>query len=236
MRLDQFVRRHLRVAGCVASAIMLAAEMPLAQVGIGQGLRVDAPTTSMKDRRDLNVVKQRFDFSCGAAALATLLRFGFGDSVTEQQILEELFNLLSEEEKTAARETGFSLLHLQRVALARGYQAEGFRLDRHSLSLLGGPVIVFLAPRGYKHFAVLRGVNGNRVHLADPSRGNMRQPVYAFLRDWLQADDTGIIFAVEPKSGLPAGKMPLLLPQGGRPLPEIMSARELLAVGNRLVR
>ena len=35
----------------------------------------------MKDLRDAGVVKQRFDFSCGAAALATMLRYGFGDEV-----------------------------------------------------------------------------------------------------------------------------------------------------------
>ena len=68
----------------------------------------------------------------------------------------------------------------------------------------------------------------------------MRMPLYAFLDTWLQNDGKGIIFVVEPKSGLPAGTMPLSLAgtaaERGLPYPEIMAAREMLAVGNTLVR
>jgi predicted double-glycine peptidase len=215
--------------------ILFAAQNSSAQIGIGRtGLRVDAPGTSMKDLRDQNLIKQRFDFSCGAAALATLLRFGFGDNVTERQILVDLFGLLSEEEKAVRRISGFSLLDLQRVAQAKDYNAQGFRLAPKQLPLLGGAVIVFIEPRGYKHFAVLRGMRGDRVYLADPSRGNIRMSVYNFLEDWLQDDGLGIIFVVEPKTGLPNDKTPLTLTQAGLPQPEIMTAREMLAVGNAL--
>ena len=212
-----------------------------AQIAIGgSGLRVEPPARSMKDLRDQDVVKQRFDFSCGSAALATLLRYGFGENVTEDRILDGLFDLPSEAEKADRRRTGFSLLDLQRVAQAQGYDAQGFRLEPDQLPMLGGPVIVFIEPRGYKHFAVLRGVRGNRVYLADPSRGNIRMPMYTFLDTWLQDDGKGIIFVIEPKSGLPAGTMPLSLTgtaaDRGLPYPELMAARELLAVGNALVR
>jgi predicted double-glycine peptidase len=37
--------------------------------------------------RDQNVVLQRFDYSCGAGALATLMRYYFGDAVSEEAIL-----------------------------------------------------------------------------------------------------------------------------------------------------
>jgi uncharacterized protein len=221
------------IIGCVFGLALAAA--PAAQIGIGSGVRVAPPAASMKDRRDENVVKQRFDFSCGAAALATLLHHGFGETVTEREILIQLFDLLSEEEKTVARSTGFSLLHLQRVAQARGYNAQGFRLEPGQLPKLNGPVLVFIEPRGYKHFAVLRGLRGDRVHLADPSRGNIRMPAYAFLQDWLQPDDKGIIFVVEPTTGLPPGRTALSLQQGPS-VPEMMSAREMLAIGNPLVR
>ena len=190
----------------------------------------------MKDLRDQGLVKQRVDFSCGAAALATILRYGFGEDVTEHEILVELFDLLSEEEKAAVRSTGFSLLHLQRVAQARGYKAEGFRLEPEQLAMLGGPVIVYIEPRGYQHFAVLRGVRGDRVYLADPSRGNIRLPEYAFRDGWLQNDGRGIIFVVEPKTGLPDSDVSLSLAKQWRPRPEVMTAREMLAVGNPLTR
>jgi hypothetical protein len=231
--------RHLKLLFLACGVIALTATSPSAQIGIGgSGLRADAPARSMKELRDQNVVRQRFDFSCGAAALATLLRYGFGENVTERQILDGLFDLPSDAEKDARRRTGFSLLDLQRVAQARGYMAEGYRLELSQLALLDGPVIVFIEPRGYKHFAVFRGIRGDRVHLADPSRGNIRMPAYTFLDTWLQGDGRGIVFVVEPKTGLPQGAMPLTLSKGtpGVALPEIMAAREMLAVGNALVR
>ena len=206
-----------------------------ANIDIGSGIRVDPPIRSMKDLRDQNLVRQRFDYSCGAAALATILTYGFDDKVTERQILVQLFDLFSEEEKQMSRKEGFSLLDLQRAAQARGYKAQGFRLEPQFLGNLGGPVIVFIEPRGYKHFAVLRGVKGDRVYLADPSRGNIRMPVYTFLESWLQDGDKGIIFVVEPTTGLPDSKMPLTLTLGGLTQPEIMTAREMLAVGNPFV-
>jgi predicted double-glycine peptidase len=211
----------------------LAASGLSAQIGIGPaGLRATPSARSVKDLRDQNVVKQRFDFSCGAAALATLMRYGFGQPVTEGQILDGLFDLPTEAEKADRRRTGFSLLDLQRVAQAQGYNAEGFRLDATQLSMLGGPVIVYIEPRGYRHFAVLRGLRGDRIYLADPSRGNVRMPLYAFLDSWLQDDGKGIIFVVEPKSGVPPGAVPLALARAGQAAgrPELMAAREMLAV------
>ena len=224
---------------CAILALVLCAPGPVARaanIGVGSGTRIDVPLKSMKDLRDEKLVKQRFDYSCGAAALATILRYGFGDEVTEREILLELFDLLPEDEKGLRRKEGFSLLDLQHVAQARGYKAQGFRLEPQYLAKLGGPVIVFIEPRGYKHFAVLRGVRGDRVYLADPSRGNIRMPAYTFLESWLQEGGKGIIFVVEPKTGLPTDKMLLTLSANGLPQPEIMTAREMLAVGNPFVR
>ncbi|HET9361934.1 MAG TPA: C39 family peptidase [Vicinamibacterales bacterium] len=231
----QVRQRLLGVCG-VLSAAALMNTVPSAQISVDSGLRIDVPARSMKDLRDQNLVKQRFDFSCGAAALATLLRYGLGDAVTEGQILTDLFNRLSDDEKAVVRRTGFSLLHLQRVAQGRNYNAQGFRLEPEELSMLDGPVLVFIEPRGYKHFAVLRGVRGDRVYLADPSRGNVRMPVYTFLDSWLQDDGKGIIFVVEPKTGLPGATSVLTPPSKGRLHPEVMTAREMLAVGNPLLR
>ena len=232
--------RWRSTAACGAIlALVLGAPGPSARaanIDIGSGARIEVPLRSMKDLRDQDLVKQRFDYSCGAAALATILRYGFGDVVTEREILKDLFDLLSEDEEGLRRKEGFSLLDLQHVAQARGYKAEGFRLEPQYLAKLRGPVIVFIEPRGYKHFAVLRGVRGDRVYLADPSRGNIRMPAYRFLEGWLGAEGKGIIFVVEPKDGLPTSDTPLGPPLDGLPQPEIMTAREMLAVGNPFVR
>jgi predicted double-glycine peptidase len=233
--------RAIPVAGLISTVFLLgiATDTPAAwaaNIGVGSGIRIDRPLRSMKDLRDSNVVKQRFDYSCGSAALATLLRYNFDDRLTERDVLVQLFSLLSADEKKVSIEKGFSLLDLQRVAHARGYMAEGFRIEPKDLDKLDGPVIVYIEPHGYKHFAVLRGIRGDRVYLADPSRGNVRMPLYAFLSDWLQEGGTGIIFAVEPDTGLPKQQTPLSLHNSGLPQPEIMSARELLAVGNPYVQ
>jgi predicted double-glycine peptidase len=188
----------------------------------------------MKALRDIHVVRQRFDYSCGAAALATLLRYGFGDPATEQDVLKQLFDLLTDEEKVTSRKEGFSLRDLQRVALARRFKAEGFKIEADDLDKISGPVLVYIEPRGYKHFAVLRGVRGGRAYLADPARGNIRMPLYAFVKTWRRADGRGIIFVIEPTGGAPLAASPLALPATRAAQPEIMAVREKVAPGGPL--
>ena len=185
----------------------------------------------MKSLRDQNLVRQVKDYSCGAAALATLLSYGLNDPVTEEQILSDLFAQLSSTDATARQKTGFSLLDMQLVAQRRGYKAQAFRLAAQNLANLTGPVIVFIEPQGYKHFAVLRGIRGDRVFLADPSRGNVRMPVYQFMQIWLGSEKTGIIFVVEPQTAAIGSSSVLNVLPGTLSQPELLSARELLAVG-----
>ncbi len=79
-------------------------------------------------------------------------------------------------------------------------------------------------------------MQGDRVYLADPSRGNLRMPAYRFLDSWLGENGKGIIFVVEPKDGVADRDRALSPPADGLPQPEIMTAREMLAVGNPFVR
>jgi len=184
---------------------------------------------SMVDFRDENLIRQLYDFSCGAAALATILRYGFGDPVTEQQIVTDLFAGLDGAEASRRKKEGFSLYDLRQVAQRRGYRAEGFKLEPQYLAQLNGPVLVFIETMGYKHFAVLKGVRGDRVYLADPSRGNIRMPVYRFLDAWMR-DGTGIVFVIEP-DGDQTNLTNVLRPNPeGVVQPEILAVRELLAV------
>ena len=206
-----------------------------ASVNIGAGQRIVAPLKTWKDLRDENLVVQRFDYSCGSAALATLMGYGYGQPIAEQDILAAVFATLSGDEETTRRDKGLSLLDLQRVAEANGFSAQGFKIEPDQLSALKGPVIVFISPNGYDHFAVLKGVRGDRVYLADPSRGNLRQPAYRFLDDWLGDDGKGIIFAIQPEGD--GEYVNLLAPgTGGMTQPELMTARQLLEVGSPFAR
>lgn len=203
---------------------------PITSINLGQNNRIFKPLKSVKALRDQNVVKQGFDYSCGAGALATLLTYGIGDQATEGEVLLQLINSLPKDQEALKKKEGFSLADLQNVAMQRGHKSAGYRLAPEHLAKLKGPVIVFIQPRGYKHFSVLKGVKGDRVFLADPSLGNIRMPAYRFLDEWLDDTGKGIIFVVEAKDGWPLD-YPLKLPGEGLAQPEILTTREMLEVG-----
>ena len=222
-----------------AAGFVLAALYPVpaqaASLDIGAGARVRVPLKTWKDMRDQNLVVQRYDYSCGSAALATLMGYGYGRPIGEREIIAAVFESLSGDEESARRDKGLSLLDLQRVAEANGFRAQGFKIAADQLSALKGPVIVFISPGGYDHFAVLKGVRGDRVYLTDPSRGNLREPAYRFLDGWLGDDGKGIIFAIQPENE--GGYVNLLAPAtGGMTQPELLTARQLLEVGSPLAR
>ena len=45
---------------------------------------------SWKEKRDLNIVKQDYDYSCGAASVATLLNNFYGQNIQEKDILDAM--------------------------------------------------------------------------------------------------------------------------------------------------
>jgi predicted double-glycine peptidase len=145
-----------------------------------EGLLQVVPT--WKSISETNVVMQGFDYSCGAAALATLLKHYFGDAVTETDILRDILAHLDKKTLEERKEDGLSLLDLKEYAERHGYQAAGVRLKPDALPTLKGPILVYLETPEFRHFAILRGMREDRVYVADPARGNVRQPVDRFLR------------------------------------------------------
>jgi hypothetical protein len=189
--------------------------------------RISSKVASVRDLRDAGVVKQRYDYSCGAAALATLLTYGLSDPVDEQSLLTELLKLISAEDQATVTRKGLSLLDLQHLTERRGHKAQGFRIPVAQLARLQRPVIVFVQTRGYSHFTVLKGVRGDRAYLADPSLGNVRMPLYRFVDMWADAEGRGIVFAVEPKDGAWPDVSPLAPPD--RPVNlEAITARQII--------
>ncbi len=163
---------------------------------------------TLKDLRDRFVVKQNQDYSCGAAALATLLSYYYGEHTSEHEILTLLKAQIPEEEWDRKSIMGFSLLDLKDVAHTKGFRAAGFELTIEQLTQLQAPVIVFIEPLGYKHFAVLRGIDRGRVYLADPSRGNLRMSIHRFLEEW-----SGIIFVLGKDEEDTIRDYPLAIPR-----------------------
>jgi len=181
--------------------------------------------------RRAGVVLQGFDYSCGSASLATLLTYGTGDGTTEAWVLQTVFETATPEQKETIRKKGLSLLDLQRAAEKRGLRAQGFRVHAGQVGRISRPVIVHIRPQGYEHFAVLKGIRGGRVYLADPSFGNVRLPLYRFVGMWADGTGRGIVFAVEPKDGRWPAVSLLDVPPGGGPPLEAIAALELAEVG-----
>ncbi|MGC2199615.1 MAG: C39 family peptidase [Stellaceae bacterium] len=145
------------------------------------------PVRSLLEMRHEHVVIQTWDLSCGAAALATLLRYEFGEPVTEKEIARGLMarsEYLEHPEVVQIRE-GFSLLDLKRYVQTRGYKGLGLgKLDLNDL-IERAPVMVPVDALGYNHFVIFRGIKGNRVMLADPAWGNRTMSIDKFQRMWL---------------------------------------------------
>jgi predicted double-glycine peptidase len=147
-------------------------------------LHFKKPVKTWNDFLEQNIVMQKFDYSCGAAALSTLMQSYFKDTITEKYILEDIVKHLDKKDFGDRKEKGLSLLDLQEFAQRHGYQAMGVKLKFSALPKLRGPVLVYLETSESKHFAILRGVQEDRVFLADPSRGNIRLSVFEFAKEW----------------------------------------------------
>ncbi|WP_456393371.1 C39 family peptidase [Persephonella sp.] len=129
-----------------------------------------------------NVIKQKLDFSCGSAAVATLFKYYLGLNVTEQQVINGLFKV-GNVQKIIKRK-GFSLLDIKKLAVALGYKAAGYKTDVKGLASLGKPAIVSITIGKYKHFVIFKGVRNGRVFLADPALGNTVMSVGDFEKIW----------------------------------------------------
>lgn len=206
----------LLAAGLASSGCTSVPEGSATPLWLG-AVSTTAPTvsvtlTSWKARKFDNLVRQRTDFSCGAAVLATIFNYAFGRSTTEQQVL---VNMLRVADPDVVRQKGFSLLDMKTYAQSVGYQAEGYRVDYPTLQKLNVPAIALLDIRGYKHFVVVRRTFGDRVAIGDPALGNLTMNRQAFEAAW-----NGILFVVSGEGYITEN--PLLDP------PEPLSARRLL--------
>jgi len=148
--------------------------------GIHHVLKYDVkPFSAMKDE---NIVKQQFDYSCGSAALATVLNYYLGENFTEEQVIQGLMeygDIRQIEEKRA-----FSLLDMKRFVGVLGYQGAGYTAEIDDLRELGKPCIVPIEFFGYTHFVVFRGIYGDHIFFADPFMGNLSFTISEFEEMW----------------------------------------------------
>ena len=78
---------------------------------------------NLMEMRFDKIVRQAYDLSCGAAALATLLTYFYGHETSERAVIEKAVEF-GDVEKIGRH--GFSMLELKGYAQERGYVAQGF--------------------------------------------------------------------------------------------------------------
>jgi uncharacterized protein len=123
---------------------------------------------SWRDIPFRTVVRQQYDFSCGSAAVATLLRFHYGRDVSETQAFRAMYEA---GDQGKIREIGFSMLDMKKYLESIGYRADGFRMTLDRLAQMKVPAIALITRDGYRHFVVVKGLQDGKVLVGDPSRG-----------------------------------------------------------------
>ncbi|MEE8492443.1 MAG: C39 family peptidase [Nitrospirales bacterium] len=175
----------MKVRSLVASLILVGALPATAGAVLFQvpgHTLLNVRVRSLVELRFKNVVRQAYDISCGAAAMATLLKYYYAEQVTEGEAIEAMLTL---GDKEVIQKEGFSLLEMKRFAERRGYVSAGYRIkDVQKLSKLTVPAITLVNVRGYAHFVVVKGVAQGQVFIADPAYGNRSRPLDSFAGEW----------------------------------------------------
>jgi predicted double-glycine peptidase len=149
------------------------------------------PVRSLLEIRQEGVVVQKWETSCAAAALATVLTFSQNDPVSEKLVAQGM--LRSTDPIKVKVRGGFSLLDMKRFVETRGFKGAAYKsLSMDDLLTLQSPIVP-IDFHGNPHFVVVRGLNtAGEVHLADPAFGNHAMSKEAFQAIWKE----GIGFVV----------------------------------------
>lgn len=192
--MNSFARRGRRaLSGCAAACVavaMVGATPAAAQVRLGPDAGGNSETYVMSwwQIPFRSVVRQQYDFSCGSAAIATLLNYHYHHPMDERQSFAAMWRVGDRE---AIKKVGFSLADMRAFLNAEGYRAEGFKLTMDQLSQLRRPVIVLMDLEGFKHFVVVKGMQDGQVMTGDPMLGIVKYDTRDFERYW-----NGIVLAI----------------------------------------
>jgi predicted double-glycine peptidase len=211
------LKAAVTVAAAVFTVSAAAQTMDIGNVIPGAGqVRVDV--TSMRGLRYINMVPQHTDFSCGAAALATILKYAYGRDVTEAQVIQGLFKV---SDPQIVRTKGFSLLDLKNYVDTLGFRGRGYEVEPAVLDRIKIPVIVLLDINGYKHFVVFEKAQGDTIYIGDPALGNRVMTREEFVKSW-----NNIVFAVIGKGFIK--NTVLLNPSGPLTAKRLVNARTIV--------
>jgi uncharacterized protein len=127
------------------------------------------------------VIRQRYDFSCGSAAVATMLTHHYGRPTGEHEPFKAMW---ASGNKELIRKVGFSMFDMKTYLTGLGYKAEGFRLTIDDLQKVKRPLIVLINLNGFKHFVVIKGISKDRILTGDPVLGITQYALTDFEKIW----------------------------------------------------
>ncbi|MGB5447225.1 MAG: C39 family peptidase [Psychromonas sp.] len=156
------------------------------------GSNFSIAVSSITEQRFKTVYKQQYDFSCGSAALASLLSFHYDDVVDEFGVFQNMF---TQGDQQKIQQQGFSLLDMKNYLSRRGYQSNGFKISLDQLAAAQVPGITIINNKGYMHFVIIKGSNEREVLIGDPAIGIKVIDKEEFLKMW----NNQIIFVIQDK-------------------------------------
>ena len=159
----------------------------------------------LSEQKFKNIAHQTYDYSCGSAALTTLLNGYLGRQFTEKQIMDGMLKF-GEYDKIVQRR-GFSLLDMKRLVIALGHNANGFKGSLEELKKAEHPAIVAIHYMNFKHFVIVKKYQDGRFFVADPALGNITFTEAKFEEIWEQKDGKGNLFIVFPNNLYPEKNM-----------------------------
>jgi uncharacterized protein len=177
------IPRVVRLLGSVALLSAWAAAPAASDtISMPGGALIQVPRKSVVDLRFTQIVRQRFDLSCGAAAVATLLNYFYGEKIEEQEAIQEIIKF---GDKEKIEKDGFSMLELKRFGDRRGYVVQGFKITKpDAITEIKIPFLTLINTRGYNHFVIIKGVRDGVVYIADPAFGNRSRSLAEFKEEW----------------------------------------------------
>lgn len=175
------MRAHIAWLFAALAAVITPAHADVLDLA-GVGGRYAVHVTSLKEARFKSTKRQEQDFSCGSAAVATLLTYHYNYPVTEQSVFDEMF---ARGDQAKIRREGFSMLDMKAYLAAHQFQADGFELPLDKLLESGLPAIVLISDKGYHHFVVIKGMQDGRILIGDPSSGTRAISRVGFQSIWV---------------------------------------------------
>src|SRR5262245_58815065 len=114
------------------------------------------PIRSLLEIRQDGVIVQKWETSCAAAALATVLTFSQNDPVSAKVVAQDM--LRSTDPIKVKVRGGFSLLDMKRFVETRGFKGAAYKgLSIEDLLTLQSPIVP-IDFHGNPHFVVVRGL------------------------------------------------------------------------------